>query len=262
MPSNALSGRVALITGAASGLGRASAERFVAEGATVVGLDASPEPDFWPALSASAPGERFWQCDVRDESALERAVAEIVSRCARIDVLLNAAGISSGGPSEDIPEEEWDRVIDTNLKGTFLAAKQVLRQAMLKQNAGSIVNIASIEGLEGLTSQAAYGASKGAVVQLTRNLAVDYALKGIRVNCVCPGAIDTPMTAIMKVPELQHAYDQLEAQHLMRRFGRPEEVAAAILFLASDQASFITGAALVVDGGYTAGRHFNYNPEA
>ena len=260
MPSNALSGRVALVTGAASGIGRAAAERFAAEGAAVVGLDSVPEPDFWPALNASAKGETFWRCDVRDEPALERAVSEIVSRHARIDVLLNAAGVSSGGPSEDIDAAEWDRVLDINLKGTFLAAKQALRQAMLAQGAGNIVNIASIEGLEGLTSQAAYGASKGAVVQLTRNLAVDYALMGIRVNCVCPGAIDTPMTAVMKTPELQHAYDQLEAEHLMQRFGRPEEVAAAILFLASDESSFVTGHALVVDGGYTAGRRFNYGP--
>ncbi len=258
--NSTLSGRVALITGAASGIGLATAERFVAENVTVAGLDSSPMPKGWPGSGALSEG-LFRQCDVRDESALRDAVASVLESCPRIDVLVNAAGVSSGGPSEDVLEEEWDRVLDINLKGSFLAAKQVLRQAMLPQGSGNIVNIASIEGLEGLTSQAAYGSSKGAIVQLTRNLAADYALKGIRVNCVCPGAIDTPMTAVMKTPELQFAYDRLEAQHLMQRFGRPEEIAAAIRFLASDEASFVTGHALVVDGGYTAGRHFNYGPD-
>jgi NAD(P)-dependent dehydrogenase (short-subunit alcohol dehydrogenase family) len=168
---------------------------------------------------------------------------------------VNAAGVASDGATQDVTVEEWDRVMSVNLKGSFLTSKHVA-PAMIAQKSGSIVHIASIEGLIGLSGQVTYGTSKGAVVQMTRNMAADFAPDGIRVNCICPGAIETPMTAILNDESLKSIKEQMENYHLLRRFGQPEEIANAILFLASDEASFVTGHPLVVDGGWTAGTQF------
>ena len=157
------------------------------------------------------------------------------------------------GAVGELDAAEWDRVLGINLKGTFLTCKHVVR-CMQAQGSGSIVNLASVEGLEGFESQAAYNASKGGVVLLTRNMAIDYGLAGIRVNCLCPGFIKTPMTAVLDTPELHPLREEFIKLHMLGRAGRPEEVAAAALFLLSDDASFVTGASLVVDGGFTAGR--------
>ncbi len=179
-----------------------------------------------------------------------------LDRFGRLDVLMNAAGIAGGGPVHALSEESWDRVLAVNLKGTFLMCKHALKP-MLAQESGSIVNVASIEGLHGVDGGSAYNASKGGVVLLTRNLAIDYGRKGIRVNCVCPGLIDTPMTAALFRDEaLAEFRDRLVEAHHLGRMGRPEEIAAAALFLASDDASFVTGQALAVDGGITAGHSF------
>jgi NAD(P)-dependent dehydrogenase (short-subunit alcohol dehydrogenase family) len=152
-----------------------------------------------------------------------------------------------------LPAEEWDRVVDVNLKGTFLVAKHAAA-AMVAQGSGSIVNIASIEGLEGTEGGSAYNASKGGVVLLTKNMAIDYGRIGIRVNCICPGFIETPMMAAVMENEGMKTYrDRWLEEHKLGRFGQPSEIAAAALFLASDDASFVTGHALVVDGGFTAG---------
>jgi NAD(P)-dependent dehydrogenase (short-subunit alcohol dehydrogenase family) len=252
-----LDGKVALVTGAASGIGAATALRFAHEGARVAALDVqAPDPARWKQLEDAAPAASFHRASVAASEELRAAVDEVAARHGRIDVLVNAAGVVGGGPLHVCEESEWDRVLGVNLKGTFLACKHVLPH-MMGQRSGSIVNIASIEGLIATEGTAAYGASKGAVVQLTRNLAVDYTHLGVRSNCVCPGLVQTPMVEMLTKAEsgplaqLHHAF--LE-NHLMRRAGRPEEIAAAILFLASDDASFITGAALVVDGGWTAGR--------
>jgi NAD(P)-dependent dehydrogenase (short-subunit alcohol dehydrogenase family) len=148
--------------------------------------------------------------------------------------------------------EEWDRVLDVNLKGTFLVCKHVL-PGMLERRSGSIVNVASIEGLEGVEGGSAYNASKGGVVLLTRNLAMDYGRRGIRANCLCPGLIETPMTAVVFAPGMEALRERFVDAHQLGRPGRPEEVAAAALFLASDDASFVSGHALVVDGGMLAG---------
>jgi len=249
-----LAGKVAFVTGAASGIGGACAERFAREGASVAGLDVQKPSDVaWRKIVGSAPGAVFLEADVRDEPAVERAVSAAVQRFGRIDVLLNAAGVTSMGGVDSLDTAEWDRVLDINLKGTFLVSKYVLRR-MKAQRSGSVIHIASVEGLEGMPQQAAYNASKGGVVLLTRNMAADYGRLGIRVNCLCPGYIQTPMTGILESPGLEGVREEFIRAHLLGRPGRPEEVAAAALFLASEDASFVTGAALVVDGGFTAAR--------
>jgi NAD(P)-dependent dehydrogenase (short-subunit alcohol dehydrogenase family) len=233
-----LAGKVALITGAASGLGEACAERFVAEGATVVGLDLK--------------GAEL-EVDVRDEDAVAAAVDGVVERHGRLDVVLNAAGVAGGGPVHQLDASEWDRVLGVNLKGTFLVCKHALRH-MKEQGEGSIVNFASVEGIEGTEGGSAYNASKGGVVLLTKNMAIDYGRFNIRVNCICPGFIDTPMfRSVMDSAGMAPFRDQYRKHHKLGRFGRPSEIAGAALFLASEDASFVSGHALVVDGGFTAG---------
>jgi len=151
-------------------------------------------------------------------------------------------------------------VIGINLTGTFIPSKHVVRR-MQEQRSGSIVHLSSIEGLEAMEQQAAYNASKGAVVLLTRNMAMDYGHLGIRVNCLCPGLIDTPLTSVLKIPELSTVRQRFVDGHMLRRAGQPEEVASAALFLVSEDASFVSGHALTVDGGYTAGRRLTDPPD-
>ena len=244
--SGRLEGRVAFITGASSGIGAACARRFVDEGATVAGFDLHDPADGHPLAGS-------WPLDVRDEGAITAAVADAVDAVGAPTVLVNAAGVSSSASVTDLDEVEWDRIVDINLKGTYLVSKHVVPHLVAAGN-GAVVNLASIEGLEGLPAQAAYNASKGGVVLLTRNMAIDYAPSGVRVNCLCPGYIDTPMTEVLSLPGFEAVRDEFLAMHHLGRPGRPEEVAAAALFLASDDASFVTGHALVVDGGFTAGR--------
>lgn len=248
-----LNERVALITGAASGIGAATAARFAAEGARVAGVDLKkPDDDAWSAVSEASPEVSFQTVDVREEADVRAAVEEVAHRYGRIDVVVNAAGIAGGGPVHLLEQEDWNRVIDINLKGTFLVCKYALAP-MLEQRSGSIINVASVEGLEGFEGGSAYNASKGGVVILTKNLALDYGRRGIRANCICPGFIDTPMTAQLFVEGLEEVLERITQHHSLGRMGRPEEIAAAALFLASDDASFVTGHSLVVDGGFTAG---------
>ena len=248
-----MEGKVAFVTGAASGIGLATAERFAREGARIVGLDLEASAE-WKALAEQAAGAAFHVADVRDEDAQNAAAAAALSEFGRIDVCVTAAGVAGGGPVHLVPVEEWQRVQDINLKGTYLSAKAVL-PAMLEQRSGAIVTIASVEGLEGTEGGSTYNASKGGVVILTKNLAIDYGRMGIRANCICPGFIDTPMFRSVTGGDFFPAKyrDAIEEQHKLGRFGRPEEVAGAVLFLASDDASFVSGASLPVDGGYTAG---------
>lgn len=247
-----LPGKVTYITGAASGIGLACARRFAAEGAVVVGSDINPT-DQWADAVAEAPASRFYNLDVRDEAEQMRIGAEIAAEHGRIDVVVTAAGIAGGGFVHSMTLESWQNVQDVNLTGTFLTAKAVL-PAMIAQRSGSIITIASVEGLEGCEGGSTYNASKGAVVLLTKNLACDYGAAGIRANVICPGFIDTPLLQSV-VSGLPYA-DQIAAQHKLGRFGRPEEIAGAAYFLASDDASFVSGVALPVDGGYVAGHSY------
>lgn len=250
-----MDGKVAVVTGAASGIGFESALRFAREGASVVGLDLEESAD-WKRVADAAPAAVFHSVDVRDEAAQVEAARATVASLGRIDALVAAAGVAGGGPVHLLDTEEWQRVQDVNLKGTFLSAKAVLPQ-MLSQRSGSIVTIASVEGIEGAEGGSTYNASKGGVILLTKNLAMDYGRMGIRANCVCPGFIDTPLFRQVVGGDSFPAEirERIREQHQLGRFGRPEEVAAAVCFLGSDDASFVSGVALPVDGGFLAGHH-------
>jgi len=252
-----LENKVALITGVASGIGSACALKFAQEGAKVAGFDISDAfDDVWVSAVETALETEFYIGDVRDEAQVSSTIESATRKFGRIDIVINCAGVPGGGPVHMIPSEEWDRVIDVNLKGTFLVCKHVLLK-MIEQGAGSIVNIASIEGIEGTEGGSMYNASKGGVVLLTRNMAMDYARKGIRVNVICPGFIDTPMAkGVFENEFLEGFKEKVIGATLLNRLGRPEEIASAALFLASDDASFITGQALIVDGGFTVGHRF------
>jgi len=232
-----LDGKVAVVTGAASGLGAATCTRLAHEGATVVGLD----------VTGASP------VDVTDEAAVSAAMDAVAAERGHIDVLATFAGVPGGGPVHGLDAGEWARVIAVNLTGTYLTCKHALRH-MIEQRSGSIVTIASVEGIEGTEGGSAYNASKGGVVLLTKNMAIDYGRMGVRVNCVAPGFIDTPMfRSVMGSEGMAQYREEYREHHKLGRFGKPEEIAAAVAFLASDDASFITGHTLVVDGGYTAG---------
>lgn len=251
--------RIALITGSASGIGSACALRFAEEGAVIAGMDVVSEGDErWAEAVKLSPRSSFDLVDVRDEASIAAAMAAVRQRFGRIDVVVNSAGVAGGGPVHLLATEEWDRVVGINLRGTFLVCKHALAP-MLEQRRGSIINIASIEGLQGSEGGSAYNASKAGVVMLTRNMAMDYARVGIRVNAVCPGFIDTPMYhQVLDLPGFETFRDGIVDQHQLGRTGTPLEIANAALFLASDEASFITGHALVVDGGYTAGHRVGF----
>jgi len=247
-------GKSALVTGAASGIGRATVERLLDDGATVVGVDVAP-----PAEPPSG-AFRFVAGDVRDEEAMAAAVAAAVEAGGRLDGVVNAAGVAGAGPVHALDRAEWDRVLSINLTGTYVVARAALAQMLAQEptpagERGALVTLASIEGLEGTAGGSVYNASKGGVVLLTRNMAIDYGPSGIRANAVCPGFIATPMTDIIFAMEgMEAVADGYRTEHALRRIGRPDEVAAAATWLLSEDASFVTGAAIPVDGGYTAGR--------
>jgi NAD(P)-dependent dehydrogenase (short-subunit alcohol dehydrogenase family) len=248
-------GKGVIVTGGASGIGKATAERFLAEGAKVAIIDIS-EKNGKSAL-AELRGKGYEPVlvmgDVTDSKDVERMVRKARSALGSIDVLFNNAGILVEGTIEEVSEKDWDRIIAVNVKGVFLMSKAVI-PIMLKQKKGAIVNNASCSGLVGDRGAIAYNTSKGAVVLMTKCMALDYAKKNIRVNCVCPGEIDTPMfrqEAKARGLPVEEYRKQLSEYHPIGRLGFPEEVANAVAFLASDEAAFIIGTAFSVDGGYT-----------
>jgi NAD(P)-dependent dehydrogenase (short-subunit alcohol dehydrogenase family) len=248
-----MAGKAGLVTGAASGIGRASAVRLAAEGASVVVADlqaAREGGERTVRMIKDVGGEAaFVACDVARAEDNEALVARVVERFGRLDFAHNNAGIGGGHARlADIDDAHFDRVIAVNLRGVFLGMKHQIRQ-MLANGGGAIVNTASNAGLRGVHLLGAYAASKHGVVGLTRNAAVEYAEDGIRVNAVCPGAIMTPL-ARRSTPERRAEIMRPQA---MKRFGEPEEVAAAVAWLFSDDASFVTGVALPVDAGSVAG---------
>lgn len=250
------SDKTVLVSGAASGIGFQTVKRFLREGATVVAFDiqtlAEEKSQQW--LDASSGGEfKFHQVDTTNEAGVDQMVEAMASELGRIDILANVAGVLTHSSEVDPLLEEWERVMAINAKGPFIVSKAVIRQ-MRKQQQGNIVSVASIQGINAFEYQPAYGASKAAIIQLTKNFATDYAKDNIRVNCVCPGLVATEATDVIMMPEFKEVHDKMAAKHLMNRFAQPEEIAAGICFLASDDASFITGEALVIDGGYTVGR--------
>jgi len=252
-----LANKVAIITGAGSGMGKTAAKLFAAEGAKIAAADITEGPvKETVAEITKAGGEALAiRADVSKAADTERMVAETAGHFGRLDILYNNAGIGFARRTHLLTEEEWDRTIDVDLKGVFLGCKYALPELM--KRGGVILSTASIAGLEGSRQMAAYCAAKAGVILLTKSLAMDYAEYGIRVNCICPGAIETPLFESgfeNLTPEKRaRAHQMFAAMHLLGRAGEPDEIARVALFLCSQDASFITGQAVVVDGGYTAG---------
>jgi 3-oxoacyl-[acyl-carrier protein] reductase len=256
-----LKDKVAIVTGAASGIGKATAVNFAREGAAVMCADVNAGGAEAVARQIADTGGQAAsiKADVAAEPDVQEMVGQTVARWGRLDVLYNNAGIGFGMPVTQVPVEEWDRLMGINLRGVYLGCKHAIPE-MLKNGGGAIVSTASDAGLRGSAFLSAYCASKGGVVMLTKALAVEWAGQGIRINCVCPGVIKTPILDpfIAQMQALtgessEHQWERMGRMHPIGRVGQPEEVAKAVTFLASDEASFITGIALPVDGGLEAG---------
>jgi len=253
-----LESKVALITGGGSGIGRACAEMFAREGARVAVSDISLErAQATTQFVTSHGGDAIAiSGDVSVGDDAQNMVSATVEKFGKLDVLVNSAGVSARNamPKGSSPEEVWDKVIDVNLKGTYMVSWHAMPE-MAKSGGGSIINLSSIMGLVGYPVGMGggfnpYNPSKGGVLQFTRNLSIDSASKNVRVNCICPGYVETDLTsALTKDAE---ALSRLETLHPIGRLGQPEEIAYAALYLASDESGFVTGSPLVVDGGYTA----------
>jgi dihydroanticapsin dehydrogenase len=245
--------KTAIVTGSASGIGAATVALFLQSGANVVAVDVQ-EPACPTSLEQQFGGRvRQVHGDVAEEATAKKAVQSALASFGQLDVLINNAGIAAIKKIHEHTPEEWDRVMNVNVKSIYWFARHVI-PVMQKHGSGVILNTGSISSVVGLPRQGAYGPSKGAIVQMSRQMAIDYARDGIRVNAVCPGTVDTPLLQ-------KAAYDsgnpagflaQLAAGHPIGRIAVPEEIAQFFLFLASDQARFITGAVLMIDGGYSA----------
>lgn len=252
-----LTGRTAVVTGAGSGIGREIALRFAAEGARIAVLDRSAEAGAAVVAELVAAGSAepaLVEVDVRSSTAVDDAIGAVARALGQIDILVNCAGVREIGDVYTLPAEEWENVIAINLSGTFYCCQSVARRMRESGEGGSIVNLASVGGLIGLSHRPAYTAAKHGIVGLTKSLARDLAPAGIRVNALCPGVIRTPMTE-------QYFSDDSFEQELavsvpLARYGEADDVAQAALYLASDMAAYVTGVALPVDGGWLAEKSF------
>lgn len=253
--------RVTIVTGAASGIGRATALAFGREGARVMCADINPEGAEAAAREIASAGAEAaaLQTNVAEEEEVRQMIAATVRRWGRLDVMFNNAGTGFGTPLTQMTVEQWDRVMAVNLRGVFLGCKHAIPE-MLKTGGGAIVNTASDAGLRASAYLGAYCASKAGVILLTKSAAVEWAARGIRVNCVCPGLVRTPIVDpyLKQVQDItgatpEQTWSRLARTHPIGRVGEPEDVARAVLFLASDEAEFVTGVALPVDGGLEAG---------
>jgi len=245
--------KVAVITGAKSGIGFATARRFLKEGAKIVVADIEDAQQEVAVMAENSSHAAFVQTDVSNEIAAGKLIRQSVEKYGRIDILVNNAGIGLAKKATDTTEAEWDRLIAVNLKGVFLCSKAAVAEMRVKRG-GVIVNVASELGLVGGAEIAAYCASKGGVIQLTRAMAIDHAADNIRINCVCPGPINTSLLdgIIESAADPEKERKITIEKTLMHRLGEPDEIANVILFLASEESSFITGSVVVADGGLTA----------
>ncbi|GEB35656.1 MULTISPECIES: SDR family NAD(P)-dependent oxidoreductase [Brevibacillus] len=244
-----LANKVAIVTGGASGIGETTVRLFAQEGAKVVIADFSPRGDeLAKELNEAGFEALFVKTDVTKEAEVKHMVDATVERFGQVDILFANAGIAKDAPAHLLSTDDWQRTIDINLTGVFLCDKYVIEQMLAQGTGGAIVNCGSIHSHAGKAGVTAYSSAKGGVKLLSQTLGITYAKQGIRVNAVCPGYIDTPLIAGRNEAMNEH----LVSLHPMGRLGKPEEVAKAVLFLASDDASFVTGTSLLVDGGYTA----------
>ena len=258
-----LSGKVAIITGAASGMGRATAIRFAGEGAKIVIADLNKDGGEAAARDCRENGSDavFQKADVSGEADVKAAVERAVKEFGRLDVIYNNAGLGGAvGPLENITVENWDKTMAILLRGVFLGIKHSI-PAMRKVGGGSIISTASIAGIQGYAGIHPYSAAKAAVINLTRSAATELAKDKIRVNCICPGGINTPLVYGNVKGGADSAARFLSKMQPMPREGRPDDIANMALFLASDESEWITGAAMVVDGGYTAAGNFFANEQ-
>ena len=245
--------RVALITGAGSGIGKAAAQAFARGGYATVIADIMNAQGLASEVEAKGAPCRFIRCDVSDEASARDLVAETIATFGRLDAAFNNAGtLGELAPTDDTSAEVFDRVIAVNLRGVWLCLREELRQMLRQETGGAIVNCSSVAGLVGLAGVPAYSASKHGVIGLTRTAALEYAQQKIRVNAVCPGPVETPMLEHL-MSGMPGGRESVLAIEPVGRMGAPEEIAAAVLWLCSPAASFVTGQAIAVDGGWTVG---------